>query len=53
MFWKPRLFFQIKAAESCSQIYDIIGEDFWVVTPCYSTADPEYVSDLASLPLIF
>ncbi|KAG9440274.1 hypothetical protein H6P81_020439 [Aristolochia fimbriata] len=29
---------KIKNARSCSDLYTIVGEDFWVSTSCYSTA---------------
>ncbi|MCO5575061.1 hypothetical protein L7F22_028858 [Adiantum nelumboides] len=41
----------IEAAESCAQIYDVIGEDFWVVTPCHSAASEGKVLDGTRLTL--
>lgn len=41
----------IEAAESCAQLYDIIGEDFWVATPCHSTAVDGKILDGTRLTL--
>ncbi|XP_068656156.1 suppressor of RPS4-RLD 1 isoform X2 [Aristolochia californica] len=34
---------KIKNAGSCSDLYTIVGEDFWVSTSCYSTAFEERI----------
>ncbi|KAI5065864.1 hypothetical protein GOP47_0018488 [Adiantum capillus-veneris] len=41
----------IEAAESCNQMYEVIGEDFWVVTPCHSVASGGKVLDGTRLTL--
>lgn len=41
----------IEAAEICPQIYEIIGEDFWVVTPCHSVASDGKILDGTRLTL--
>ncbi|KAJ7524847.1 hypothetical protein O6H91_17G024500 [Diphasiastrum complanatum] len=35
----------VKGASSCSELYDIVKEDFWVVSPCASTASKGKVMD--------
>lgn len=30
----------VAAAADCGALYDVIKEDFWISTPCYSVAHP-------------
>ncbi|KAH6556121.1 hypothetical protein KP509_1Z203500 [Ceratopteris richardii] len=41
----------VEMAETCAQVYDVIGEDFWVVTPCYSVATEGKILDGTRLTL--
>lgn len=41
----------IETKETCPQIYEIVGEDFWVVTPCRSTAFEGKILDGTRLTL--
>ncbi|CAI7887089.1 unnamed protein product [Closterium sp. NIES-53] len=40
----PEMKEQIKAAKDAEELWKVIGEDYWVVTPCYSTATPGWVT---------
>lgn len=43
MLLSHSFFFLVKVeyAESCKELWEAVGEDFQVVSPCFSTARPE------------
>jgi hypothetical protein len=41
----------IEEAKTCKELYDVMKRDFWVVTPCYSTASPGKVMEGTRLTL--
>ncbi|KAG6545276.1 hypothetical protein Mapa_013389 [Marchantia paleacea] len=47
----PMQLLSIDSAANCRDIYDVVGEDFWIVTPCYSTARRGKVLDGTRLTL--
>eukprot|EP01121_Diplochlamys_sp_Union-15-3_P015540 TRINITY_DN5160_c0_g1_i1.p1 TRINITY_DN5160_c0_g1~~TRINITY_DN5160_c0_g1_i1.p1 ORF type:complete len:698 (-),score=134.14 TRINITY_DN5160_c0_g1_i1:20-2113(-) len=42
---------KVEEAKDCKELYDVMRRDFWVVTPCYSTATPEKVMEGTRLTL--
>ncbi|CAI5463034.1 unnamed protein product [Closterium sp. Yama58-4] len=48
----PEMKKQIKAAKDAEELWKVIGEDYWVVTPCYSTATPGYVMNGTRLTMV-
>jgi len=42
---------QAQDAKDCKEMYDIMRRDFWVVTPCYSTAKPGKILEGTRLTL--
>eukprot|EP00897_Mesotaenium_endlicherianum_P000971 jgi/Mesen1/10875/ME000093S10392 len=41
----------VEEAKDCKALYDVVGADFWVTTPCHSTAKPRNVLDGTRLTL--
>ncbi|CAI5498489.1 unnamed protein product [Closterium sp. Naga37s-1] len=48
----PEMKAQIKAAKDAEELWKVIGEDYWVVTPCYSTATPGWLHAAGAPPLL-
>ncbi|CAI7847782.1 unnamed protein product [Closterium sp. NIES-54] len=42
----------VAAAKACEDLYRVVGEDFWIVTPCYSMVDPGKVLEGTRLTLV-
>jgi hypothetical protein len=43
---------RVKASNSCAELHQAMGKDFWVVTYCYSTARPDEVLEGTRLTII-
>lgn len=39
-------------AKDCSELYEVMKRDFWVVTPCYSVRKPGHVMEGTRLTLV-
>ncbi|GJP72667.1 hypothetical protein CLOP_g3433 [Closterium sp. NIES-67] len=48
----PEMRAQIDAATTAEELWKVIGEDYWVVTPCYSTATPGFVMNGTRLTMV-
>ncbi|GJP49968.1 hypothetical protein CLOM_g9123 [Closterium sp. NIES-68] len=42
----------VAAARACEDLYRVVGEDFWIVTPCHSMVDPGKVLEGTRLTLV-
>ncbi|CAI5531953.1 unnamed protein product [Closterium sp. Naga37s-1] len=42
----------VATAKACEDLYRVVGEDFWIVTPCYSMVDPGKVLEGTRLTLV-
>ncbi|CAI5992920.1 unnamed protein product [Closterium sp. NIES-64] len=42
----------VASAKACEDLYRVVGEDFWIVTPCYSMVDPGKVLEGTRLTLV-
>ncbi|KAL2652061.1 hypothetical protein R1flu_020189 [Riccia fluitans] len=47
----PMQLLAIDSAATCKEVYDVVGQDFWIVTPCHSTASSGKVLDGTRLTL--
>lgn len=43
---------QVRAAKDVHELWSVVGRDYWVVTPCYSTAVPGYVMNGTRLTMV-
>jgi hypothetical protein len=41
----------VEEAQTCKDLHDAMKRDFWVVTPCYSTATPGKIMEGTRLTL--
>ncbi|KAL3699782.1 hypothetical protein R1sor_017804 [Riccia sorocarpa] len=47
----PMQLLAIDSAATCRELYDVVGQDFWIVTPCHSTSTSGKVLDGTRLTL--